>query len=271
MPPTPFEIGSSVLTSSLRLWNGTWGKLPSHTPAQELELFDREDDAQCRQVREVLTELNLDAVIYPCPKGGQRHQRKRLQLQARALHSQPELPLLHDPNTGKVMAGAKPIIEYLFAQYLGQAPHIRLQPGRINRMNAQFAGMARGLGRGLGPIQAEPASQPRKMLSLYSFESSPYARLVRERLCALELPYHLINVGKQQWGEMGPAKRRLAPGPYQPLPGSKREQFLQQYGKVQIPMLHDPNSGASIFESDDIIHYLEQTYAKNVVRAKSKA
>lgn len=267
MAPTPFEIGSSLLTSSIRMWNGTWGKLPAKTPAQLLELFDREDDGDCRLVREVLTELNLDALIYPCPKGGERFMRKRMQLQARAQQNQPDIPLLHDPNTSKILCGAQPIIEYLFAHYLGQGVFPRLQPGRLSRISAQLAGLARKL----GPIRAEASIQPRKHLTLYSFESSPYSRLVRERLCALELPYQLVNVGKLQWGDMGPAKRRLKPGPYQPQPGSKREQFQLAHGKVQVPFLIDPNTDVQMFESGDIMHYLEQTYAKASAKARASS
>ena len=33
-------------------------------------------------------------------------------------------------------------------------------------------------------------------LELYSFEASPFCRLVREALSSLELPYRLTNVGR---------------------------------------------------------------------------
>ena len=259
--PTRFNIGTSLLTSSLRLWNGTWGVLPAKTPAQLLELFDREDEPECRMVREALTELNMDVLIYPCPLGGQRFFKKRLQLQSKLPAKQVSQtgPLLHDPNTGKVLAGAQAIISYLFEHYLGQTAQTRLRPHLLNHVSAQLARLARG-GQA---IAAEASSAPRKKLLLYSFESSPFARLVRERLCALELPYQLINVGKLKWGEMGPAVRRLAPGPYQPIAGSKRDHFLQTYGKVQIPFLIDPNQNVELFESSEIMLYLEKQYAKS--------
>ncbi len=250
------QIGTSVLSSSLRLWSGTWGKLPAKKPVQLLELFDREDDPQCRLVREALTELNFDVMIYPCPIGGQRFLQRRMQLQSKT-DGKASLPLLHDPNTNKVFSGPEAIINYLFSQYMAASkPPSRLQDSIFNRVSSSLASMARG------PIHAQASIAPRKKLTLYSFESSPYARLVRERLCALEIAYHLINVGKLNWGEMGPAVRRLAPGPYQPEPGSKREDFMHAYGKVQIPCLVDPNQKVHLFESRDIIHYLEQHYAK---------
>lgn len=251
-----FQIGSSILCSSLRLWSGTWGNLPAQKPAQMLNLFDREDDPQCRLVREALTELNFDVLIYPCPKGGQRFLRKRTKLQGK-VDGISGLPLLHDPNTHKVLHSPQAIIQYLFSQYLGNsAPPARLQDSIINRISSSLASLARE------SIHAEASLNPKKKLLLYSFESSPFARLVRERLCALELPYHLINVGKMRWGEMGPAVRRLAPGPYVPEDGSKRSEFLQAYGKVQIPCLVDPNQNTHLFESSEIVAYLDRHYAK---------
>ncbi|MBI3229042.1 MAG: glutathione S-transferase N-terminal domain-containing protein [Burkholderiales bacterium] len=253
-----YDIGTSVLTSTLRLWSGTWGKLAATAPVKLLELFDREDDPQCRLVREVLTELNIDALIYPCPLGGQRFLRRRTQLHP---HGKSAVPLLFDPNTEKVLQGPEEIITYLFAQYAGHStPPARLRDSAFNRVSSSLASMARG------PIHAEASIAPKKKLTLYSFESSPFSRLVRERLCALELHYQLINVGKLNWGEMGPATRRLAPGPYQPEHGSKREEFLHKFGKVQLPFLIDPNHKTQLFESRDIIHYLDQHYAKSVQR-----
>ncbi len=254
--PSNFHIGRSVLSSSLRLWSGTWGILPTQKPQQLLNLFDREDDPRCRLVREALTELNLDAVIYPCPKGGQRFMHKRLQLQGKTGGTS-SLPLLHDPNTGKVLHGPEKIIQYLCTQYLRSAAlPARLKDSIFNRISSSLASLASET------IHAQAAIAPKKNLVLYSFESSPFARLVRERLCALELPYHLINVGKMHWGEMGPAVRRLAPGPYIPKPGSKRSEFFLKYGKVQIPCLVDPNQNTHLFESSEIVQYLTRHYAK---------
>jgi glutathione S-transferase len=40
----------------------------------------------------------------------------------------------------------------------------------------------------------------------------------------------------------------------------RRPQFLERSGKIQIPFIVDPNSGVEMFESDDIVRYLEETY-----------
>jgi len=121
-----------------------------------------------------------------------------------------------------------------------------------------------GLGsalRGWRGIRVRAAKVPEQRLELWSFESSPYSRLVRERLTELELPYLLHNLGKEQFADMGPATMRVKRGPYTPKPGGKREQVLAKLGRVQVPYLEDPNTGTSLFESAAIIDYLEAQYA----------
>lgn len=254
MKLTSLNLLSSTLASSLRLWNGTWGNRPGHTPAQEMELFDIEDDGQCRLVREALTELNLDVAIYPCPQGGKRFAARRKKLAPKAEAG----PLLHDLNTGTVVQSAARIVPYLFENYGTQAVPMRLRQSLPNALLAQLASLARGP----FALRAQASKQPKQLLTLYSFESSPFSRLVRERLCELELPYHLINLGKLEWADMGPASFRFAPGPYQPLAGSKRAEFLEKYGKVQVPFLIDPNYKVEMFESQEILQYINKTYAK---------
>lgn len=66
---------------------------------------------------------------------------------------------------------------------------------------------------------------PEQKLELWSFEASPYSRVVRGLLCELELPYILHNVAKERWQDQGPAILRLKPGKYVPLKGGKREKY----------------------------------------------
>jgi len=42
----------------------------------------------------------------------------------------------------------------------------------------------------------------------------------------------------------------------------KRDAFLARSGKMMVPYLVDPNRDAAMFESADIVTYLNQTYAK---------
>ena len=98
--------------------------------------------------------------------------------------------------------------------------------------------MASGLRAGSGR-RARPSTAPAQPLDLWSFELSPYSRRAREVLCELELPYVLHNLG----------------------PGSaRRDEFRAQHGKIQVPYLEDANTGAKMFESRDIVRYLDTTY-----------
>jgi glutathione S-transferase len=68
----------------------------------------------------------------------------------------------------------------------------------------------------------------------------PSAGSCARSLCALELPYLLHNVAH----------------------GSpKRDGFVARSGKMMVPYLVDPNTDAGMFESADIVRYLEATYA----------
>lgn len=252
--PHTLNILSSVVTSTLRRWRGTTGSKTVQQPAQLPVLFDREDDAECRLVREALTELNLDVLIYPCPLGADRF--------SQDLHKmggdQATVPYLFDANTRVKLQGADAINAYLFSQYKQAATPAPLQTGVINTVTSRLASVVRMNIRGL---QAKPSHQPEKPLVLYSFESSPYSRPVRERLCELQLPYQLVNLGKQQVADVGPAKFRLHTGEYKPIPNTKRSKMLAEKGHVQVPFLIDANKSIELFESKDILRYLDETYA----------
>lgn len=248
----PFlDLASSVISSTLRGWRGASGSKKVTQPTQLPELFDREDDAESRLVREALTELNLDARIYPCPLSGDRFQGRLNELSGGLGHP----PFLFDPNTGARHGGARAIVEYLFQQYAGKPAPDALLPEGSGLLRSRLASAVRGR-----RIIAQPSVNPETALTLYSFEASPYSRPVREKLCELQLPYTLVNLGKQQFADIGPAKQRLHFGPYRPLPNTKRSRMLAEKGRVQVPFLIDPNHGVEMFESRDILAYLERTY-----------
>ena len=110
--------------------------------------------------------------------------------------------------------------------------------------------------------QARPSKAAKRPLELYSFESSPYSRRVRELLCELEIPYLLRSTGKAQWRDLGPPIVRKKLFPDRPVTGRNRIELLRRTGKVQVPYLVDANSGAEMFESTAIRDYLLATYAR---------
>jgi glutathione S-transferase len=245
------NVLESVATSSFAAWRGCLVIKAVPQPEKPLVLYDIEACPYCRRVREVLTALHLDVEIRPCPKGG-----RVFRPEAETLGGKQQFPLLHDHNTGEVLYESEAIIEYLFRQYAN-----RSVPRYYQSRPWQPALGAAGSGASeLRGMRARPARRPEQGLHLWSFEGSPFSRLIRERLCENEIPYTLHNLGKEHWTEAGPARQRIKPGPYRPIPGGKRDAFFQQHGRVQVPYLEDPNSGEGLFESARILAYLEKNY-----------
>lgn len=247
-----WDVTSSVLASTIRQWRGTKSSRHTQPPEQLLVLFEREGCPRCRLVREALTELNLDVLVYPVPLKGRRHLDK-----LRELSGGEAIPFLHDPNTEARQGGAGAILHYLYRTYgQGEVPK-ELEENKANLSRSTWASRMRG-DRGTYSQPGKAADQP---VELHSFESSPYTRLVRERLSELEIPYIVRQLGKQQRADVGPATFRMHLGRYKPLPGSRREAILKQRGRVQVPFLIDPNTQVEMYESADILEYLERTYA----------
>jgi len=244
------DIVSSATASTLRSWRGTSANKTIQQPKEHIILFDREGCSECRFVREALTELNFDVMIAPCPKGGRNIRKLKRE------SGTDKLPRLVDPNTEKNLTGRKAIIDYLYSTYRGVPAPKQLNDNLFNNLSSVIASAVR-LNAGSTSRATRPAELP---LTLYSFESSPFSRPVRELLCELELPYQLINLGKQQLSDMGPAKPRFTLKPYQPIANSKRADFFKQHGNVQVPYLVDPNTGTEMFESKDILNYLRKQY-----------
>ncbi|KEF31019.1 MAG: glutathione S-transferase [Gammaproteobacteria bacterium] len=245
------NVLESVATSSFTAWRGCLVVKAAEQPEKPLVLYDMEACPYCRRVREALTSLHLDVDIRPCPKGG-----KLYRPEAEAIGGKQMFPLLVDENTGKVLYESADIVEYLFREY-GKRPVPKLYQSKPWQPALSSVGSGVSELRGM---HASPGKRPEQALHLWSFEGSPFSRLVREKLCEMEIPYTLHNIGKEHWTEIGPARQRIKPGAYQPQPGGKRDAFFQQHGRVQVPYLEDPNTGEALFESSRILKYLDATY-----------
>lgn len=246
----------SAITAGGRGVNGT--AFPQQ-PAKPLKLYEFEGSPFCRRVREVLTLLNLDVEIYPCPKGGTKY-RQVVQEKGGKL----QFPFLIDENTGDQLFESQEIIHHLFKHYgkTGQTPrkfsHYPKTP------YAAYAGTIINGARGVWVNKKIiNRAAPEQKLELWGFEASPYTRIVRGLLSELEIPYVLHNVAKERWQDQGPAILRLKPGKYVPLSGGKREKMLPlMQGKMQVPYLVDPNTGVKMFESAAIVKYLNKQYGR---------
>ncbi|KAL9318960.1 hypothetical protein ACSQ67_015477 [Phaseolus vulgaris] len=87
---------------------------------------------------------------------------------------------------------------------------------------------------------AKVGPRPEKYIEIYEFESCPFCRKVREIVAILDLDVVFY-----------PCPRN---GP------NFRPKVLQMGGKLQFPYMVDPNTGVSMYESDDIIRYLVDKY-----------
>jgi glutathione S-transferase len=225
------DVATSLLASSARLGMGVLvGKLGAR-PDKLLELYDIEASPYCRKVREALSILDLQAMIYPCPREGKRF---RPVVQSRG--GKQRFPWFVDPNSGISLYESDEIVKYLFQTYGKSDVPLLLRLGPLTNVSALGATLWRV---GLGHF-ARPSRAPQKPLELWSFEASPYCRIVREELSVLEIPYRLHNVAK----------------------GSpSRQAFIARSGRMMVPFLHDPNTDVDMFESADIVDYLRRTYA----------
>jgi len=246
------EKTSSTLSSTICSWRGMNSIIDAIKPTLLLELYDREGCPKCRLIRETLTELNLDFIVYPAPIGD-----SDAKANIENFFGRSDLPLLYDPNTSKKIAGILDIKSFLYGTYGRRHKH----QNKIKIIQHYVSSYAASKVRHNRGVFYSHSTKPSALLELYNFESSPFCRLVRERLCEFSIPYIVRQLGKQQRADLGIPSMRFHFGKYKPVPGSRREWFLKKYGTVQVPLLLDPNSGNEIFESTDIIDYLEANYS----------
>ena len=115
------ELGGRTAVVRGHNLKGEARRSPGHrrTTKQTTFLVERRDDSRVvvarRLVREALTDLDLDVLIYPCPKGGDRYRPLVERLGGKQL-----FPYLMDPNTGVDLYESADIIDYLYREYGGR-------------------------------------------------------------------------------------------------------------------------------------------------------
>jgi len=224
------DVATSFLASVARLGFGRSVSHRARRPEKLLELYEFEGCPFCRKAREALSVFDLDAKVFPCPPGGTRYRPIVIARGGKA-----QFPYLVDPNTGAALYESDAIIRHLADTYGDGSVPLALRLGPLTAASASVASLFR-LSHGRRP---RPSKLPEKPIELYSYEASPYSRIAREALCELELPYVLHNVAGGSQG---------------------RADFVARSGKMQVPWLHDPNTGTSMFESAEIVAYLRSTY-----------
>ena len=202
-------------------------------PASRLVLFHSTDCPDSKRVRECLSILDLDALVYPCPSGGPAFNTPYI-----ADGDNRAIPVLVDPNSGKTISGrGDDIVEYLYTQYgnPNKIPWLlksNILSDFLVNMALNIRGISGGSYSGKGQVPEEP-------LVFWSYEASPFCSVVQEVLCSLAIPHVLITVAR------GSAKRSI---------------LFERRGHFQAPYLYDPNHGVALFESAAIIEYLKSKY-----------
>ena len=204
--------------------------------ADVLILYDAEGDANCRAVREVITELDLVVQVKPQPIGFNNNKG-------------PKVPMLdvqkaNSKGEGMMLKGKDVILDYLYSEYtvMGSAPES--SESLLDVITRGLPSLLR-LGRGIRMSRAIGSKEwalprPKKPLILYNYEGNQFCRLVREVLTELNIPYESRSAGK----------------------GSpRREELFAESGATQCPYLIDGNTGVKMAESADIIDYLYENYA----------
>jgi glutathione S-transferase len=156
------------------------------------------------------------------------------------------------------MCESDDIVEYLFREYGPMADKnlpddadaeelgvpFMLRRGGITNLTCYAAAVARLKGLKARPSKAEQAAAagtPVTPLVLWTYESSPFTKAVREALTEMAIP-HMVRYCPR--GSV-----------------SKRDELLAKTGTFQVPYLEDPNTGVEMFESAAMVDYLEKTYA----------
>ena len=223
---------SSYAVSAVRVGHALGATEPCRElPERTLELYEFESCPYCRKVRETLSALNIDYISRSSARGSKKRQH------VEELGGKAQFPLLIDPNTGTSMYESEDIIDYLQETY-GKTRHFcwrLLSP--LNTLGSSLASVARPRGGSVKNLRR--TQDPEELLELYNMEVSPYCRKVREVLCELDLDCHIKNTT---------------------LHGPLREELLARGGRKTVPYLADPNTGIEMYESDDIVDYLRETY-----------
>ncbi len=218
----PLVLLSSLAATLVRPWIGWRGRPAAKYPAQAIIFYEFEACPYCKIARETLSALQLEADIRPCPKGG-----NRFRPEVKALGGKAMFPYMIDPNTNEAMYESADISRYLYKTYGERRGPVRQWP-LINEFNVflSFLSLQLRLWAGLTSYQrTKDVSEP---LAFWGVEAGPQARLVREMLCALEIPYRLHTERPQGKGGL---------------------------------LLSDPNTGLAFRSSFGARHYLLRTYA----------
>jgi glutathione S-transferase len=210
-------------------------------PSKPLILYQYDGSPFCKRVRETINLLDLTVEYRPCP--GARKGKFSDELFERT--GRRTVPYLIDPNTNTELFESGDQIEYLLKTYgppESSFDRKALWPITFEAFSVTTSTLV-ALLRGFPGSQKQPNARPdneqMQPLELWAYESSPFVRPVREKLDALCLPHIMVSCSRGS---------------------ANRDRMVARTGRFQVPFLVDPNTGLELFESTEIVKYLEAVY-----------
>ena len=228
-PLLSIRDSSSVLTEALS------------RPEKPLILYEYDGSPYCKRVREMINLLDLNVEYRPCP--GARQSKFSNQLYERT--GKRTVPYLIDPNTGTEMFESNDQIEYLLQTYGPPADLFdrkALWPitfEAFSIVTSTLVAIIRDMPSSKRQTNARPDNEDMIPIEIWGYESSPFVRPVREKLCSLCLPHIMISCSRGS---------------------ANRDKMTQKTGRFQVPYIVDPNTGIEMFESNEIVKYLDTVY-----------
>eukprot|EP00998_Keelungia_sp_KM082_P005976 NODE_2256_length_1102_cov_66.556923_g2238_i0.p1 GENE.NODE_2256_length_1102_cov_66.556923_g2238_i0~~NODE_2256_length_1102_cov_66.556923_g2238_i0.p1 ORF type:complete len:312 (-),score=65.91 NODE_2256_length_1102_cov_66.556923_g2238_i0:65-1000(-) len=228
-------------------------------PVKPLKLYEYEGCPFCRKVRESLSILGLEVLVMPTPretlKGYGICNKSRFRPEVGKMGGKQMFPFLVDDNIGVQLYGSDDIVEHVWKTYGGKSKYRstlywRVFNNKYVQMPTLFLSTVWRPMNDMGLLRCE-SKRPAKPLELWGYENSPFVRLVREKLCALELPYLF------HYMPYGCAAKRAA---FRKRFSKKLSSARKTIGLCQVPCFVDPNTNVEMFESADIVEYLLKTY-----------
>jgi glutathione S-transferase len=212
-------------------------------PAKPLILYQYAGSPYCQRVRECINLLDLTVEYRPCP--GARQGAFADELLRRT--GRQTVPYLVDPNTGTEMFESSDQIEYLLNTYGPPADTFdrkALWPITFQAFSiwsSTMVALLRDMPGARKQNNARGDNEQRQPLELWGYECSPFVRPVREKLDSLCLPHLMVSCSRGS---------------------ANRNKLLERTGRFQVPFLYDPNTGVEMFESPEMVDYLEAVYTE---------
>mmetsp|Transcript_27441 Transcript_27441/g.58709 ORF Transcript_27441/g.58709 Transcript_27441/m.58709 type:complete len:376 (-) Transcript_27441:2504-3631(-) len=211
-------------------------------PEKLLVLYEYDASPYCKRVREFINLLDLTVEYRPCP--GARQGKFSDELFEKT--GRRTVPYLYDPNTDQGLFESNDQIEYLLANYgptdTSTYDRKALWPITFEGFSI-FTSTLCAILLDMPVKQRQPNARPdneeMEAIELWGNEASPFVRNVREKLGTLCLPHRMVSCARGS---------------------ANRDKMIAKTGRFQVPYLVDPNTGVAMYESEEIVKYLDEVY-----------